>query len=95
MRGSVGVRRELWRERIRFPKESTATTMSGELSLNINIKEPRWDQGTFMGRAKHFFMITDPRNVLLSSETLEGARDIVENYRWEVSPGDRNGSPTH
>lgn len=55
--------------------------MSEELSLNINIKEPRWDQGTFMGRAKHFFMITDPMNVLLSSETLEGARDIVENYR--------------
>lgn len=56
--------------------------MSGELSLSINIKEPRWDQGTFMGRAKHFFMVTDPRNVLLSSETLEEAKVIVENYRW-------------
>lgn len=55
--------------------------MSGDLSLSINIKEPRWDQGTFMGRAKHFFMVTDPRNVLLSSETLEDARVIVENYR--------------
>lgn len=58
--------------------------MSGELSLNINIKEPRWDQGTFMGRAKHFFMVTDPRNVLLSSETLEEARVIVEDYRYRV-----------
>lgn len=55
--------------------------MSEELLLNINLKEPRWDQSTFMGRAKHFFMITDPRNVLLSSETLEEARVIVENYR--------------
>lgn len=55
--------------------------MSEELSLNINIKEPKWDQGTFMGRAKHFFMVTDPRNVLLSSETLEEARVITENYR--------------
>lgn len=55
--------------------------MSGELSLNINIKEPRWDQGTFMGRARHFFMVTDPRTILLSSETLEEARVIVENYR--------------
>lgn len=73
---SVGVRRE----NIHFSKESKSIRMSGELSLDINIKEPR-DQGTFMGRAKHFFMITDPRNVLLSSETLEGARDIVENYR--------------
>lgn len=75
--GSVGVLRQY----IHFPKESKSLRMSGELSLDINIKEPRWDQGTFMGRAKHFFMITDPRNVLLSSETLEGARDIVENYR--------------
>uniref|UniRef100_A0A673J3A5 Sideroflexin 2 n=1 Tax=Sinocyclocheilus rhinocerous TaxID=307959 RepID=A0A673J3A5_9TELE len=48
--------------------------MSGDLPLNINIKEPRWDQGTFMGRAQHFFMVTDPRNVLLSSEVLEDAR---------------------
>lgn len=55
--------------------------MSEDLSLNINIKEPRWDQGTFMGRAKHFFMVTDPRNVLLSSDTLEDARVTMENYR--------------
>ncbi|KAL4612929.1 sideroflexin-3 [Arapaima gigas] len=62
--------------------------MSGELSRNINISEPRWDQGSFMGRAKHFFMVTDPRNVLLSSETLEEARVIVENYRkGVVRPG--------
>ncbi len=55
--------------------------MSGDLPLNVNIKEPRWDQGTFMGRAQHFFMVTDPRNVLLSSEVLEDARVTVENYR--------------
>lgn len=56
--------------------------MSGELPLDINIKEPRWDQSTFMGRAQHFFMVTDPRTVLLSSETLEEARVTVENYRY-------------
>ncbi|KAJ8365298.1 hypothetical protein SKAU_G00141290 [Synaphobranchus kaupii] len=62
--------------------------MSGELSLSINIKEPRWDQGTFMGRAKHFFTVTDPRNVLLSSAALEDARVIVENYRLGIAkPG--------
>ncbi|XP_028826145.1 sideroflexin-3 [Denticeps clupeoides] len=62
--------------------------MSGELSLNINIKEPRWDQATFLGRAKHFFMVTDPRNVLLSGEVLEEARVIVEGYRkGSVKPG--------
>ncbi|TNN54762.1 Sideroflexin-1 [Liparis tanakae] len=62
--------------------------MSEELSLNINIKEPKWDQGTFMGRAKHFFTVTDPRNVLLSSETLEEAKVITENYRAGITkPG--------
>ncbi|XP_054839702.1 sideroflexin-3 [Eublepharis macularius] len=62
--------------------------MSGELPLNINIKEPRWDQSTFMGRAQHFFTVTDPRNLLLSSKTLEEARRVVEDYRLgKVSPG--------
>ncbi|XP_060698248.1 sideroflexin-3 [Hemiscyllium ocellatum] len=55
--------------------------MSEKLRSDINLKEPRWDQTTFMGRAKHFFMVTDPRNVLLSSEALEAARTTVENYK--------------
>ncbi|KAM9476619.1 sideroflexin-3 [Clarias gariepinus] len=62
--------------------------MSGDLPLNINIKEPQWDQTTFMGRARHFFMVTDPRNVLLSNEVLEDARVIVQDYRnGIVRPG--------
>lgn len=62
--------------------------MAGDLPLNINIKESRWDQSTFMGRAQHFFMVTDPRNVLLSSEVLEDARSIVQDYRnGIVKPG--------
>lgn len=62
--------------------------MTGELPLTIDIKEPRWDQSTFMGRAQHFFMVTDPRTVLLSAETLEEARVTVENYRAGVArPG--------
>lgn len=55
--------------------------MAAELSTSINIKEPRWDQSTFVGRAKHFFTVTDPRNVLLTNEQLEHAHKIVTDYR--------------
>ncbi|KAM6186744.1 sideroflexin-3 isoform 3-T3 [Rhynchocyon petersi] len=60
----------------------------GELPLNINIQEPRWDQSTFLGRARHFFTVTDPRNLLLSGAQLEASRNIVQNYRaGVVTPG--------
>lgn len=61
---------------------SSAGSMAAELSTSINIKEPRWDQGTFMGRAKHFFTVTDPRNVLLSNDQLEKACRIIQDYRY-------------
>ncbi|XP_047412235.1 sideroflexin-1 isoform X5 [Sciurus carolinensis] len=61
-------------------------TMSGELPLNINIQEPRWDQSTFIGRANHFFTVTDPRNILLTNEQLENAKKIVHDYRQGVVP---------
>uniref|UniRef100_A0A8C9ELG1 Sideroflexin-1 n=2 Tax=Phasianidae TaxID=9005 RepID=A0A8C9ELG1_PAVCR len=62
--------------------------MSADIPLNINIKEPRWDQSTFIGRASHFFTVTDPRNILLSDAQLESARKIVHDYRQGiVAPG--------
>ena len=62
-------------------------TMAVELSTSINIKEPRWDQSTFEGRAKHFFTVTDPRNILLSNEQLESAHKIITDYRYRPSAG--------
>ncbi|NXL28786.1 SFXN3 protein, partial [Glaucidium brasilianum] len=62
--------------------------MPPSLPATINIREPRWDQSTFQGRAKHFFMVTDPRNLLLSGAALEEARRVVEDYRaGTVPPG--------
>ncbi|XP_063290976.1 sideroflexin-3 [Pelobates fuscus] len=62
--------------------------MTQEIPFNINIKEPRWDQGSFEGRARHFFMVTDPRNILLGPKVLEEAKTIVQNYRMGIpTPG--------
>lgn len=58
--------------------------MAPDIPLNINIKEPRWDQSTFVGRANHFFTVTDPRNILLSDAKLENARKIVHDYRYGI-----------
>ncbi|KAL1765191.1 sideroflexin-1 isoform X1 [Sigmodon hispidus] len=60
--------------------------MSGKLLLNINIKEPRWDQSIFVGQANHFFTIMDPRNILLTNEQLENERKVVHDYRQGIVP---------
>lgn len=54
----------------------------------INLDQPRYDQNTFEGRARHFFITTNPLNVLASDEELERAKSIVEAYR--AGKEDRN-----
>ena len=47
----------------------------------LNLDSPRYDQSTFEGRAKHFFITTNPLNVLKSDEELDAAKLIVDAYK--------------
>lgn len=49
----------------------------------INLDAPRYDQSTFLGRAKHFFTVTDPRNILRTAKELEEAKELLIKYRYE------------
>ncbi|KAK9722894.1 Sideroflexin [Popillia japonica] len=50
-------------------------------SKSENLESPRYDQNTYWGRAKHFFITTNPLNILASAESLEKAKQIVTDYR--------------
>ncbi|TMW69559.1 hypothetical protein Poli38472_001715 [Pythium oligandrum] len=52
----------------------------------INLDAPRWDQSTFEGRARHFFVTTNPLNVLASDEELDAAKRTVEEYKAGLHP---------
>ena len=47
----------------------------------INLDVPRYDQNTFSGRAKHFFVITNPLNVFASGKDLDWAKETLSKYR--------------
>lgn len=53
----------------------------GHSRPRINLDEPRYDQETYIGRAKHFFLTTNPLNLFVSSKRLEEARCLVMKYR--------------
>lgn len=50
-------------------------------TLSVNLNEPRYDQSTYWGRAKHFFIVTNPFNLLASPSELDKARDIVTSFK--------------
>ena len=47
----------------------------------INLEEPRYDQSTYVGRAKHFLITTNPLNLFASPAQLDEAKETVEAYR--------------
>jgi len=52
----------------------------------IDLDKPKWDQSTFVGRLKYFFWMTDFRNGLNSTETLEKSKELVELYEQRKEP---------
>ncbi|KAL0811393.1 hypothetical protein ABMA28_009801 [Loxostege sticticalis] len=49
--------------------------------MSIDIDKPRYDQSTYMGRAKHFLRLTNPINALATDKQLDEAKQIVTEFR--------------
>lgn len=47
----------------------------------VDLTKPKYDQSTYINRAKHFFLLTNPLNVLATSSDLDRAKRIVDDYR--------------
>lgn len=48
----------------------------------VDIDMPRLDQSTYLNRAKHFIVLTNPLNVFVSSAELDRAARIVRDYKY-------------
>lgn len=47
----------------------------------VDLTKPKYDQSTYINRAKHFFMLTNPLNVLASDQQLDRAKRIIDDYK--------------
>lgn len=47
----------------------------------VNLDEPRYDQSSYLNRAKHFLIVTNPLNAFATEEQLDRAARIVKDYR--------------
>ena len=52
----------------------------------IDLDKPRYNQDTYIGRAKHFFQTTNPLNIFASNSQLQTAATLVKQYRAGLEP---------
>ena len=65
-----------------------STELIKTLVQKPDISKPRWDQSSYVNRAKHFFTVVNPLNLFVSEKTLDKARETVVNYRNGIIPPD-------
>ncbi|KAK5649961.1 hypothetical protein RI129_000990 [Pyrocoelia pectoralis] len=56
------------------------------MSERLDIDAPLWDQGSFIGRFKHFLWVTDPRTCIEKERNLFESKTLIENYRRGTEP---------
>ncbi len=59
---------------------STAPPVINPLS-RIDLSKPRYDQNTYIGRAKHFYETANPLNLFVSSRRLAEAAQLVKEHK--------------
>lgn len=61
--------------------ESGNAELSSPPLPQLDLSKPRYDQSTYMGRAKHFFETANPLNAFVSGKRLEDAAALVKSYK--------------
>lgn len=47
----------------------------------VDLAKPKYEQSTYTNRAKHFFLLTNPLNLLASDADLDNAKRIIDEYK--------------
>ena len=63
------------------PKKPEKTGGKPGDSEIIDVDKPLWDQETYLGRWRHFAFITDVRTVIVPTQKLHEANQLLENYK--------------
>lgn len=63
------------------PSPSSSSSTAGLPVPLVDLSKPRYDQNTYVGRAKHFFETANPMNVFVSRKKLEEAAKLIRAYK--------------